>query len=348
MPGAAVVMLRADASPVVGAGHVMRCLALAGALARRGARAVFASHAMPAPLAQRLAARGIAMEPVESGNCDAATSLAAARRVQADAVVVDHYGLDATWERAQRAAVRRVMAIDDLADRGHDADLLLDQNLGRLAGDYDARLPAACRRLIGPRHALVRPEFAAARPASLQRRAAGRLEHLVVSVGGGDQQGSTLRVLHALLMSPRAAGLRLTVVLGPLAATLQPVRAVLAEWPGPAALCMDVDNMATLLADADLAVGAAGGSAWERCCLGVPTLLMVLADNQRAGAQALADAGAAHRLDAGDDLQSSLPGALEALALPERLRAMSQAAAAVTDGLGAERVADALLASLQA
>lgn len=341
------VWLRADASAALGSGHVMRCHALALALRERGAVVGLLARELPSALAapwHEIAGRVVML----GAGDDAAATRAALDRTGCDALVVDHYGLDAAWERALRPACRVLMALDDLADRPHDADLLLDQNLGRAAGDYDSRVPTACERLIGPRFALLRPDFAAARAASLQRRANGALRHLVVSLGGGDPQQASLHVLRALATATLPAGLRVSVALGPLAPTLADARDLAATLPMSCSVHGAVSDMASLLAEADLAVGAAGGSAWERCCLGVPTLLLVLADNQRAGAQALAEAAAAQPLGTLDQLPRTLPAALHALAEPARLHSMSTAAAAVTDGQGAARVADALLARLEA
>jgi UDP-2,4-diacetamido-2,4,6-trideoxy-beta-L-altropyranose hydrolase len=341
------VMFRADASAEVGAGHVMRCLALAATLRQRGAATAFASRTLPPALAQALGVQGIALHALAAAEDDARASAAVASRMAADAVVVDHYGLGAAWECSQRGAGRHVLAIDDLADRAHDADILLDQNLGRSAADYARWLPADRTCLIGPGYALLRPEFASARAASLAARAHGALRHVAISLGGGDPQDATLHVLRALAGAGLPGGLRLSVVLGPLAPTFRQARELAAALPCAVDVLSAVDNMAGLLAGADLAIGAAGGSAWERCCLGLPTLLLVLADNQRAGAAALAAAGAARLLGGLDQLPRTLPAALRELHQDnDALRAMSRAAAAVTDGLGAQRVTDMLLARL--
>jgi spore coat polysaccharide biosynthesis predicted glycosyltransferase SpsG len=158
-----------------------------------------------------------------------------------------------------------------------------------------------------------------------------------------------VQVLRALVGCAWPSATRVTVVLGALADTRDAVAALLPALPlppGAARLLVDVADMAGLLVEADLAIGAAGGSAWERCCLGLPSLLLVLADNQRPGTQALVATGAALSLGAPGDLPATLAPALANLADPDRLLAMSAAAAAVTDGQGAARVADALCALL--
>lgn len=342
------VAVRADAGPVIGSGHVMRGLTLAAALRDRGATVCFLCADGTGHLGDRIQGAGFGLQRLPAGLAeadDAAATQAALRAAfgaaGCDLLVVDHYGLGVAWESMLRPACRSIAAIDDLADRPHDVDLLLDQNLGRQALEYSRLLPPHARRLIGPAFALLRPEFAAARSASLARRAGiGRWRHLLVSLGGGDPQQATLQVVHALARCALPADASVTVVLGALAASRDAVAAALPALPCATRLLVDVTDMAALLAEADLAIGAAGGSAWERCCLGLPSLLLVLASNQRPGTQALAAAGAALPLAGVDDL----PAALDHLAAPGRLAAMSAAAAAVTDGLGAARVAEALCA----
>lgn len=351
------VAVRADAGPVLGSGHVMRCLTLAAALRQRGAQVHFICRGGAGHLGSRITAAGHGLtllgETLAPGQ-DALLSRAALaqawRGAGCDLLLVDHYSLGAAWQQALRPACRHLAAIDDLADRAQEVDLLLDQNLGRQMSDYAGLLPPRAVRLIGPQFALLRPEFAAARSASLARRAhAGPgWRHLLVSLGGGDPHQGTLQCLQALANCPLPAGAVVTVVLGALAGSRPAIQALLPGLPFATRLLVDVADMAGPLADADLAIGAAGGSAWERCCLGLPSLLLVLADNQRSGTQALTDAGAALSLGSVAGLAAHLPAALQQLALPGRLQAASSAAAAITDGQGAARVADALLALHQA
>jgi UDP-2,4-diacetamido-2,4,6-trideoxy-beta-L-altropyranose hydrolase len=345
------VAVRADASRTLGSGHVMRCLTLAEVLRARGATVQFICRPDHGHLGTRITGQGFGLHwlpdtVIWHADADAQHTLAALGPNGCDVLLVDHYALGAAWQATLRPACRRLVAIDDLADRPHAADLLLDQNLGRQPGDYAALLPAAATRLIGPAFALLRPEFAAARAASLARRAGGRLQHLLVSMGGADPQQATLRVLQALRHCTLPADAHLTVVLGGAADTRPAIAELLPTLPWPARLCVDVADMAPLLVAADLAIGAAGGSAWERCCLGLPTALLVLADNQRPGTRALVAAGAALDLGGVADLPATLPAALQQAADPTTLQRLSAAAAAVTDGLGAQRVADAVLAGL--
>lgn len=350
-----LVVFRCDASPAIGAGHVMRCLTLADALARNGRRCVFLCRALPGRLGAMIAERGHELRLLP-GDGDAAFDADADARLCSDVMcgieaawlVVDHYGIDARWEPAVRRSGCRVMAIDDLADRAHDCDLLLDQNLGRRAADYDALVPKACRRLVGPSFALLRPQFSARRAESLAGREGRPMRRLLIAMGGADGVNASEAVLDALAGLPLPSGIRATLVLGSGAPWLEQVRARAAKMPWPVAVETDVDDMAELMADADLCIGAAGGGAWERCCMGLPTLLLVLADNQAASASALATEGAAMLL--GDFRQEGWRK--ELVAVLHRLstdtdcrRAMVDAASRVTDGRGVARVARAMLSA---
>jgi len=255
-----------------------------------------------------------------------------------DWLVVDHYGLDAEWERRLRPYVERMMVIDDLADRHHECDLLLDQNLGRKPAEYVGLVPDKCQLLIGPQYALLRPEFAALREYSLQRRKEPHLKRLLVTMGGVDQSNATGKVLEALKECPLPADCQITVVMGVRAPWLESVRSLAATLPWRTEVLVDVTDMARLMADSDLAIGAAGSTSWERCCLGLPTLMLVLADNQLAGANALHKIGAALSLGDPAALPQTLASALRSLLAGRLMIEMSHVACTITDGQGSSRV----------
>ena len=330
----ATVAFRVDAAPGMGGGHVVRCLALAEALRALGARCLFLSAAGSAESVPALAAAGhelIALDPDE----DALARLAA-HAGSVDWLVVDHYGLDRRFESAARRIATRVMAIDDLADRPHDCDLLLDPTPGRRADAYGGLLGADVLVLAGPDFALLRPAFAARRRDALaRRRARNPARRLLVACGSSDPADLTSKALEAVA----ALDLAPTVVLGAAAPHLAAVRARAAD------LRVEPDDMADLMAEADLAIGAGGSSALERCCLGLPSLIAVIADNQAETAAALAARGAA--LDLGPVGPLGAEDIGEATARLARdgdaRRAMATAAAQLCDGLGARRAAMHLL-----
>jgi UDP-2,4-diacetamido-2,4,6-trideoxy-beta-L-altropyranose hydrolase len=361
-----IFAFRADASARIGAGHLMRCLTLADRLRLLGHASHFLTRNPPPHLQATIAARGHgllllpAAAPGESvppdpqapphadwldgsWEDDARACRAALAPLGADWLVVDHYALDARWEAALEPVGARLLVIDDLADRPHRAAALLDVNAGRRAEDYDRWLPAGSQRLIGPRYALLRPEFAEARAASLERRRQPALRHILVTMGGVDLPDATSAALAGLQAATLPADASVTVVMGRGAPWLDAVRAQAAALRWPAEVLVDVPDMAAQMQRADLAIGAAGGTAWERCCLGLPAVVVVLAENQRPGARALAAAGAAQLVERVDELARRLPECLAAWSSPAALARAGQCAADLVDGQGAARVCEVLL-----
>ena len=360
------VVFRADASLQIGTGHVMRCLTLADALAARGAECQFISRAHPGNLIEFVRSRGYIVHALPESPAgieadptgDQAQSVAhghwlgvtqaqdaeACAPILADLrpdwLIMDHYALDARWERALKSYYRRLMVIDDLADRPHESDLLLDQTYSRKTEDYRAWVPASCRLLCGSQYALLRPEFAALRPYSLQRRNEPQLRQLLITMGGVDKDNATGQVLEALRACALPVGCRITVVIGATAPWLSEVERLAQNMPWPTQVKVGVRDMAQLMADSDLAIGAAGATSWERCCLGLPTIMLVLADNQRTIAQALHDSGSAQLVDS-KKIENQLLISLQLIDF-RRLSLMTKAAIAVTDGLGAERIIENL------
>jgi UDP-2,4-diacetamido-2,4,6-trideoxy-beta-L-altropyranose hydrolase len=357
---------RVDASMQIGSGHVMRCLTLAEALRAHGAHCHFISRAHPGNLLELIRQRGFAVtalptelspppansqfaserakEPVHALwlGCDWQTDAEQTRAIlakqQPDWLVVDHYAMDQRWETALRPYYQKLMLIDDLADRPHQCDLLLDQNLGRQPQDYANLVPSHCKVLAGPQYALLRPEFAALRAYSLQRRQQPVLKHVLITMGGVDQSNATGQVLQALKRCTFPQDCRISVVMGLQAPWLQQVEAQTHSMPWPTKLLVNISDMAQCMADSDLAIGAAGSTSWERCCLGLPTLLVVLADNQGRGAYALQEAQAALLIGDVNDIAMKLPLAINASASHHRLKQMSAATAFVTDGRGVDKV----------
>lgn len=366
------IAFRTDASLQMGSGHVMRCLTLADALKAQGADCHFISREHPGHLLEAIGQRGYKVNhlvgPVQtaqtaiknivnqtlnqhqepthtawlgcSWQADAQETTAILANLQPDWLVLDHYALDQRWEEAVAPHYRQLLVIDDLADRPHRCDLLLDQNLGRQPQDYAALVPAHCQLLIGPHFALLRPEFAALRPYSLQRRQAQpALRQLLITMGGVDQPNATGQVLQALKTCALPQECRITVVMGLTAPWLQNVRELAAQMPWPTEVVVNVTDMAQRMADSDLAIGAAGSTSWERCCLGLPTLMVVLAENQEETAVHLQNAGAANCLEFSGLLHQDLHAQLQGLIdQPEQLGQMSTCASAITDGLGVERM----------
>lgn len=360
------VVFRTDASLDIGIGHVMRCLTLAEAMRTQGENCHFICREHPGHLLDNIRNRGFAVsalhkckpdahpldetgEPLAHANwlgcdwgADARQTGEILSTLKPDWLVVDHYALDSRWESALRAHYGRLLVIDDLADRPHACDLLLDQNLGRAAADYVNLVPEHCTVLAGPRFALLRPEFAALREYSLQRRRLAALSHLLITMGGVDQQNATGQVLEALKSCPLPADCKVTVVMGSKAPWLAQVREIAATMPWPTEVRVDIADMAQVMADSDLAIGAAGSTSWERCCLGVPTLLVPIAENQKSGALALSASGAVISFQGMREVESRLVEELTLLESGQRLKLMVDAAASICDGRGCDRMVSVL------
>jgi UDP-2,4-diacetamido-2,4,6-trideoxy-beta-L-altropyranose hydrolase len=270
---------------------------------------------------------------------DAQQTVAALDDTPVDWLIVDYYALDARWEQVLKAHCKKLLVIDDLADRPHVCDVLLDQNLGREATDYASLVPEHCIVLAGPRFALLRPEFAALREYSLQRRKMATIKHLLITMGGVDKDNATGQVLNALNNCNLPPDLRITVVMGPHAPWFAQVQAQAAQMPWPTKVLVGVDNMAQLMAESDLAIGAAGSTSWERCCLGLATIQIALAQNQVTIAQALSNVGAALMLQV-EIIAQTLPGLIGSMTSADKLYTISAASSAVTQGKGAALVSD--------
>ena len=365
---ASPIAFRADASLEMGSGHVMRCLTLADVLAARGHVCHFICRAHEGHLGAVVSERGHKVHMLSNGEMsaqppangivgagpyarwlaispeqDARETAAVLAEIGAEWLVVDHYALGAAWEGDMAPYVANRMVIDDLANRPHDCHILLDQTLGRGAVDYAGLVPAGARLLCGSAYALLRPAFAALRAESLSRRRQnGVVRKILVSMGGVDADNLTGQVLNVLHQAALSKDYRMTVIMGRQAPWLEDVQDRAARLPLPTEVLVGVEDMARLMADSDLAIGAAGASAWERCCLGLPTIMFIAADNQRGVAAALATAGAATVL-AADGLWSLPRHVTQLVRQGTSLAAMSERAAKVTDGHGARLVADAMV-----
>jgi UDP-2,4-diacetamido-2,4,6-trideoxy-beta-L-altropyranose hydrolase len=336
-----VVVFRADASVAIGGGHVMRCLALANALRDAGMACWFAGIAETLTTVPELARSGHNWIEVSApGNAAAMLhSIAAGGPSSSDWLIVDHYRWDATEESQCRGWARNILVIDDLADRPHDCDLLLDQTFGRTDAEYEGLLSPGCKLLAGASYALLRPEFVAARPASLKRRADGRLDRVLITMGLTDPAGATAVLARQLLNS--RLPLKIDVVLGVSAPHLDEVKRIADANQSLFEVHAGTTAMAELMSNADIAFGAAGSTSWERCCVGLPSALLVLADNQREIAGRLAAASAAVQLGTIDDIEPMAATRLlnDLRRAPRRLVDMARSAAAICDGRGVRRVA---------
>lgn len=323
------VVIRADASREIGIGHVVRCLTLAECLRQGAAQIAFACDDLPGNMIDGIRHAGFEVR-------DAALADA----VGIDWLVVDHYGLDRGYESSMRLAARKILVIDDLADRPHDCDLLLDQNLyDDIEMRYRKLVPRHALILTGPRFALLRPEFAQARARAGRE---GPLRRILVFFGGSDPTNETLKTLRALEQLG-STDIAVDVLIG----VSNPHREEVTAYAGTlqnVAVLARTDRMSELMLRADLAIGGGGTTSWERCCLGLPSITIAVADNQVELSRTLGDRGYQHYLGRFD--QVTVEGIADALAQAiagfREVAAMGLRGMQLVDGLGVQRVAAAM------
>jgi len=334
-------VFRADASEEIGGGHVMRCLTLAATLAESGWHVGFAVNSEALSVVPSLV-ESVA-DILVLGEHDEVAALAERWPDGVKLLVVDHYGRDVSFEQRCRPWAARLLAIDDLANRCHEVDFLLDQTHGRNESDYRALAGPTCRLLLGARFALLRPQFQACRsPALARRESADRARRLLISFGATDSTGVTMLALRAVVQA--CSALCADVVIGAFSRDSEEIHRLAASMSPTVSVHRSVCDMASLMMQADIAVGACGTTSWERCCLGLPTLVIVTAENQRQIAQHLSTAGAIEFVgDVGAVSADTLANRIRALGDdPSRLRTMARVAKTICDGQGAARVRAAL------
>jgi UDP-2,4-diacetamido-2,4,6-trideoxy-beta-L-altropyranose hydrolase len=360
------VFFRTDASLLIGSGHIMRCLTLAEELRDVGAEVHFISRAHPGNLNGLIWEKGFqchelrgAPESVQtSGKSqdsrseyadwlgdslqrDAVATIEVIGCERTDWLIVDHYGLDEEWETLLRPHVAKIMVIDDLANRRHDCDLLLDQNFFINAEKrYDELVSPSCTKLLGPNYALLRKEFSDAR--KLLHPRSGEVKRVFVFLGGVDLENLSAKVLEAL-SKPDLAHLAVDIVIG----KQNPNRKELDKLVAVrdlTTLHVQIKNIAELMGRADLAIGAGGSTTWERLCLGLPTIVIAVAENQILPSKSLHQEGVISLIGNQkeinvDDIWKSLS---EMIWGEKCLKGLSKKAASMVNGKGARKVAQFL------
>ncbi len=359
---------RADASLQIGTGHVMRCLTLADSLRADGHQCHFICREQPGHLVHTIqnlgfsvhtlpavssSATGEIPDPYTQWLCadwtiDAQQTSVRIQRLGLDWLIIDHYALDRDWEQFihRQYPCLNLMVIDDLANRHHHCNLLLDQNLGRQASDYAPWVGTQCKVFAGADYAMLRSEFNMLRPYSLARRATSQLRSILISMGGIDNDDATSLVLRTLQDTPMPSYTQITVVMGGGAPHIERIKAIAAQMPYATRVVVNANNMAQLMADSDLAIGAAGSTSWERCRLGLPTLMVVLAANQQHACQVLEQQQAALSIGQLADIRHRLPDLMQSLfQQPQTLKYLSDHAAKLCNNAGYQQIIDQLLRS---
>jgi UDP-2,4-diacetamido-2,4,6-trideoxy-beta-L-altropyranose hydrolase len=356
---------RADASFEIGTGHVMRCLTLANALRDRGCKCHFVCRDLPGNLSELIREHGHAIHLLASDDegggksstwvdapnhanwlrtdwkSDAAETLAEIGENIVDWLIVDHYALDAQWELRLRIKCSQIMVIDDLADRLHDCDLLLDQNL--IAGRdllYQNKVSPTCRLMLGPKYALLQPEYAELHARTPLRE--GVVNNILVYFGGADNDNLSSMAVSAFLSLQRK-DLTLDLVINPAGTHADMIRRQVLECPS-VTIHNTLSSLARLMVKADLAIGAGGTTSWERSCLGLPSVVITLAENQVLIAAELDKLGVIRWLgDKSQVRETDLVKELTTVITEGLHPSWSERCSQIVDGRGAERVCAALM-----
>lgn len=359
------VVIRTDASIEMGTGHVMRCLTLADELKDQGADVSFICRTHKGNLIQYIKEKRYVVYSLDvlsyevkdpsqpkinplphdswlgaTQTEDAEACKSILKEINPGRLIVDHYALDYRWQIYLKKYYKKLMVVDDLADRKHECDLLLDQTFGRKKDEYISLVPGDCQLLLGSQYALLRPEFSQWREYSLQRRSIPKLKNILISMGGIDQKNITGQVLEVLKTCVLPNELTITVILGTGTPNIELVKQIATTMPNTTEVKVNIDNMAEFMANADLAIGAAGATTWERCCLGLPSIQVVVADNQLLIAKNLRKANIIKYIE---DF-SELPLMLKEIV--KKIKKISFLSSTVTDGCGCEIVCGYLVSDV--
>ncbi len=310
-----LAIFRFEASPTTGAGHAIRSCVLADALVEEGWICKIVTTSTTYDFIPKMD-RFERIEPEDFYN----------NPMACDLLVIDNYELDHVYEKHFRPTAKKILVIDDLANRKHDCDILLDQTYGRDAADYEILVPKHCKILAGSDYVLLRKEFIELRPKALEkRRQTTEVKRILISMGGSDPKDYTLKALEMVKESSFNGAI--DIVMGFTLINTKSVKNYVASLPNECTIHVNAD-MPKLIYEADLAIGAAGTSVWERCSLGLPQVLIITADNQEKIHEQLLNSGGL------SDLAEAYSG---------NYLGFSEWAAKIVDGFGVNEIISAII-----
>ncbi|WP_332650950.1 UDP-2,4-diacetamido-2,4,6-trideoxy-beta-L-altropyranose hydrolase [Lysinibacillus sp. 54212] len=303
-----IVLIRADSSIQIGSGHVMRCLTLAKQLIKNNVKVYFICRELEGNMVELIRKEGFEVFVLTKINTDLhwecirdcwledamqTIDVIAKLNVAIDMIIVDHYSIDIKWEGVVRPYTKKMMVIDDLANRKHDTDLLLDQNYyDGLEQRYANMVNPSCKLLLGPNFLLLREEFLASLKTNIERDTT-KLK-ILLFFGGTDPTGETLKVLKAI-SEIRGIPITINVIIGEGNPDKQKIEILCKKIPN-CNLYSQVNNMSELIQRADVGIGAGGTNLWERCILKLPSLVIITAQNQEEVVNAVGRRGAIYNL----------------------------------------------------
>jgi UDP-2,4-diacetamido-2,4,6-trideoxy-beta-L-altropyranose hydrolase len=333
----------------------MRCLTLAKALKENGANIEFICRKHEGSITNKIRLSGFNVFELEehvekkydkkllhshwlgaTQQQDSKDCIRILQQTKVDWLIVDHYGIDEDWEKNLTSCCDKLMVIDDLADRKHECDILLDQTFGRQRLDYKNFVLESCTMLLGTQYALLRPEFSQWREYSLKRRQKSQFKQLLINMGGVDVNNITKEILNEISKCDLPNDINIVIIMGSTAPHINSIEVMVRNFPYHVEVRADVHNMAEIMANSDLAIGATGATTWERCCLGLPTIQLVVAENQAFSAKNLGKENIGRLIKDIQELGGLLDG------MNKWMQKSGQSAAKICDGLGVFRVLNAM------
>jgi UDP-2,4-diacetamido-2,4,6-trideoxy-beta-L-altropyranose hydrolase len=340
---------RVDASLEIGHGHLMRCLTLANELKKRSNECFFITNKLDPYLKDKALSMGHEIYNLPTPNAqnfnwkkDALLTQEILKKISVSWLIVDHYLIDKKWETIQRKNSKNIMVIDDLLNREHECDLLLDQNIGRTNLDYCNLVPQSASLIAGLNFSLIGEEFLKMREESIRARNSYSLNNILVTMGGSDPKNLTTKALKDIAKTNLNSESTISVILQKKSQNVSVVKSILKNLPFASHLFFDVDDMSKILAAQDLVIGAMGISVWERCCLGIPSISMVVEDSQDFVAETLHLSRASIVVNRSYSDGYSIQSAIDYFSSSKNLKYTSEIAANLVDGQGAKRVVDAI------
>ncbi len=335
------IVFRTDASIDIGIGHVMRCLTLADELRLKYTDINFICREEPGNMISYIGNRGYKVHQLP-GEIDTETDRRLTKEIlskyetKPDWLIIDHYDIEISWENQLRKYSKKIMVIDDLANREHDCDLLLDQNFSKNDNRYIGLIPENCVQLLGPEYAMLRLQFQKAKECLRERN--GGVNRILIFMGGADTKNITSKALRAIHMLGRS-DIAIDVVVGNLNPYHDEIKILASKIPNTS--CHhNVEDLAKLMSSADLCIGAGGTATWERCCVGVPTITVILAENQENISESLDKEGSLINLGwyhkvTEDNIKEVVEGLIDN---PQKMVSMSDKSRNLVDGEGVNRV----------
>jgi UDP-2,4-diacetamido-2,4,6-trideoxy-beta-L-altropyranose hydrolase len=338
------IVFRTDASINIGTGHVIRCLTLADELRQKGIDINFICSEEAGNLISYIENREYKVDQLP-GEIDIETDRRLTNKIlskyetKPDGLIIDHYDIDLLYESSFRDRVKKIMVIDDLADREHDCDLLLDQNYSKNDNRYSGLVPENCIQLLGSEYAILRHQFQKARE-NLRKRDGG-VNRILVFMGGADSKNITSKALRAIRMLGRS-DIAIDVVVGDLNQYHNEIKILTSKMPNTV-YHHNVEDMANLMSSADLCIGAGGTATWERCCVGLPAITIIIAENQEDISESLDNEGVLINLGwyhnvTENNIKDGIEGLIDN---PQKMASMCDKSRRLVDGEGVNRVCDA-------